>query len=325
MNGNGRSERKIKAMNMKAINKETIRKTFQKIAENVIARNLILAFCGILVFVGVSAIALSIITRHGQHRPVPDFVGTPVGDVQKMARKARLELEIIDSIYAPAYGGGVVIEQVPGAGTEVKRGRRIFVTITSHQQKMVPVPYVTGFSLRQAKNMIEMAGLEIDQLKYVPSFATGNVLAELSGRDTVRRNSNLELEIGTGLTLIVGRSGDASAVVVPKVVGLPLSQAKSLIWERGLNVGEITKDEGINIVNLKDARVYLQSPSYGRAASLGSKVSVTLTLDEAKLTDGAKSADSEARRAIQARAAEAEAQRAAEDSAGGAAGQTSGE
>ncbi len=265
--------------------KKFLQKIFRKISGNIIARNLVLAFCGVLVFVGISAVVLAIITRHGQQKPVPDFIGTPISDVERIARRANLEIEIIDSIYAPIYGGGVVIEQVPGAGTEVKKGRRIFVTITSHQQKMVPVPYVTGFSLRQAKNMIEMAGLEIANLRYVPSFATGNVLAELAGRDTVRRGSKMQLEVGSGLTLVVGRSGDAGAVVVPNVAGLSLGEAKSRIWERGLNVGEIKRDEGINLVNQRDARVYRQSPAQNRSAALGSRVSIWLTLDETKLDD----------------------------------------
>ena len=280
---------------------------FQKISRNVIARNLILAFCAIAVFVGVAALALNIFTRHNQHNPVPDFVGVHISDVEQMAKKANLKLEIVDSIYAPVYAGGSVIEQDPIAGTEVKNGRRVFVTITSHLQKMVPVPYVTGYSLRQAKNIIEMAGLEIKELRYVSNIATGNVLAELAGRDTVRRNSNLQLEYGSGLTLLVGRAPDAAPVVVPKVVGLSFSEAKSRIWEYGLNLGEVVRDEGINLVNEKDARVYRQGPTYGNRVTPGGKVSIRLTLDEKKLTDGNTTADRDARRIIQAREAEAQA------------------
>ncbi len=152
-----------------------------------------------------------------------------------------------------------------------------------------------------------MAGLEIKELRYVSNIATGNVLAELAGRDTVRRNSNLHLEYGSGLTLLVGRSFDAAPVVVPKVVGLSFSEAKSRIWEYGLNLGEVVRDDGINLVNEKDARVYRQGPTYGNRATLGGKVSIRLTLDEKKLTDGNATADRDARRIIQAREAEMEA------------------
>ncbi len=278
-------------------------KLIQKISRNVIARNVILAVCAILVFVAVAAVTLNIVTRHNQRKPVPDFIGAHISEVERMARKEGLRLEVLDSIYAPIYDGGSVIEQIPAAGTEVKKGRRILVTITSHQQKMVQVPFVTGYSFRQAKNMIEMAGLEIATLRYVPNIATGNVLAQLAGRDTVRRNSNLQMEMGSGVTLVVGRAENAGPVVAPKVVGLPLSEAKSRIWERGLNVGDVVRDADINLVNQKDARVYRQTPTYGRSLGLGSKVSITLTLDESKIADGVNAADRDARRVMQEREA----------------------
>jgi beta-lactam-binding protein with PASTA domain len=283
---------------------------FQKISQNVIARNLVLAFCAVAVFAGVSALALNIFTRHNQRKPVPDFIGIPVSEVERTVRREGFRLEIVDSIYAPMYGGGAVIEQLPTGGTEVKKGRRIFVTITSHQQKMVPVPFVTGFSLRQAKNIIEMAGLEISELRYVSNIATGNVLAELIGRDTVRRNSSRELEVGSGVILVVGRAEQAPWVAVPKVVGLSLSEAKSRLWERGFNVGEVKRDDGINLINQKDAGVHRQSPAYGRTAELGTRVSIDITLDGEKIAEGSAAADRDSRRAIQAQEAE-EAARAA--------------
>lgn len=284
-----------------------IRKNLQRVSRNVVARNLILAFCAVVVFVALSALALNLFTRHNRHKPVPDFIGVHISDVARQARRAGFRVEVVDSIYAPIYGGGSVIEQDPVGGTEVKRGRRIFVTITSHQQKMVPVPFVTGFSLRQARNMIEMAGLEIAELRYTPNIATGNVLAELAGRDTIHRTSNRMLEVGSGLTLVVGRADDAASVVVPKVVGLSLGEAKSRIWERGLNVGEIARDKDLNPVNQKDARVYRQTPSYGNRATLGGRVSISLTLDEAKLAEGNSAADRDARRIIREQEAEAKA------------------
>ncbi len=279
----------------------------QKISGNVIARNLVLAFCALVVFAGITALALNIFTRHNQSLPVPDLIGIHITDARQMAQREGLRLEILDSIYAPIYGGGAVIEQLPTGGTEVKKGRRILVTITSHQQKMVPVPFVTGFSLRQAKNMIEMAGLEIGELRYVSNIATGNVLAELVGRDTVRRNSNLSLEAGSGVTLVVGQAPETPWSPVPRVVGLSLSQAKSLLWERGFNVGDIRRDEGINLINQKDAAVYSQSPGFGRLAASGTRVSIGVTLDEKKIADGVAAADRESRRLIQ----EQEAARAA--------------
>ncbi len=253
--------------------------------QNPVVRHLVLAVCSVAIFVGVSALVLNFLTRHNQQKPVPDFVGVHIDDVVRRARQADLKLTVVDSVFAPVYAGGTVVEQVPAAGVEVKRGRRVFVTVTSHSQKMVPVPYVTGFSLRQAKNMIEMAGLEIRELRYVPNIATNNVLAELIGRDTVKRNSNRQLEVGSGVTLVVGRAANAPWVEVPRLTGMSAGQARSLLWERGLNVGEVSRDEGINLVNQRDARVYRQSYGAGREVELGTRVGFSITLENEKLPE----------------------------------------
>jgi hypothetical protein len=91
---------------------------------------------------------------------------------------------------------------------------------------------------------------------------------------------------------------------------LSLGEAKSRIRERGLNVGKITFDEDINVVNQKDAKVYRQTPSFGRYANLGERVAITLTLDDKKITDGSNASDREARTMIKQREAEIKAEAA---------------
>ena len=39
---------------------------------------------------------------------------------------------------------------------------------------------------------------------------------------------------------------------MPKTVGLHLQQAKSRLWELGLNIGKISFDEGINLLNQRE-------------------------------------------------------------------------
>ena len=156
-------------------------KLARKINGNVIYKNLVLAACGIIVFVCVVNLLLNLFTRHGQIREVPDFSGMTVEQALKAGKGASLRIEVNDSLYVPDCAGGVILEQTPAPRARVKSGRHIFVTINSFHQKMVDVPYVTGFSLRQAKNNIEMAGLEIEELIYRPDMATNYVLEERCG------------------------------------------------------------------------------------------------------------------------------------------------
>ena len=169
---------------------------------------------------------------------------------------------------------------------------------------MVPVPYVAGRSLRQAKNMLEIAGLEIDELVYRPDIATNYVLEEYCDGKPVQQNSRIEAEMGSGVTLYVGVEEGYASTVVPQVVGLPLNQAKGRLWELGLNIGKIDFDEGVNLLNQKDARVYIQIPGAERSAALGSRVDLRLTLDAEKLKKHRAEAEKQAAAAAEERKAE---------------------
>ena len=111
-------------------------------------------------------------TRHSARRTVPDFTGIPYDLARRLADERNLKLPVNDSLFVPAYDGGVVLDQLPEGGTEVKPGRTVYITINSFRQKSVEVPYVAERSLRQAKNMLEIAGLEIAELVYKPDMAT---------------------------------------------------------------------------------------------------------------------------------------------------------
>ena len=245
--------------------------------------NLLLIAALILAMAVAAHILMKVGTRHGARRTVPDFSGVALHDAQRIARKHDLRLHINDSLFVPAYEGGIVLDQLPEGGVEVKPGRTVYITINSFRQKMVPVPYVAGRSLRQAKNMLEIAGLEIAELVYRPDMATNYVLEEYCEGKPVTPATRMEAEMGSGVTLYVGVEEGRGTTVVPRLVGLPLMQAKGRLWELGLNVGNVDFDEGVNLLNQKEARVYVQIPGAEHSAALGSKVSLRLTLDGQKV------------------------------------------
>lgn len=239
----------------------------------------------------VAHVAMQIGTRHGARRAVPDFAGMPLEKAQELARKHDLDLYVNDSLFVPAYDGGIVLDQLPERGVGVKPGRTVYVTINSYRQKMVEVPYVAGRSLRQAKNMLEIGGLEIEELIYRADIATNYVLEEYFAGQPVRPESRVQAEMGSGVTLYVGVEGGYGTTVVPQLVGRTLREAKSRLWETGLNAGKIGFDPGVNLLNQKDARVYMQSPDAERSARLGAKVELRLTLDTEKVAASREAAE----------------------------------
>ena len=88
--------------------------------------------------------------------------------------------------------------------------------------------------------------------------------------------------------------------------GVSLREAKSRLWEQGFNVGAVVFDEGIDLLNQKDARGYGQQPVQGYATVVGSEVGLRLTLDAEKVARESAASDKQA----QALSAERERRRA---------------
>lgn len=280
---------------------KNLQNTLSELRRNKLVWNLLLIVLIILAMAVIAHFVMQAGTRHGARRTVPDFSGIALGEAQRIARANDLRLHINDSLFVPAYEGGTVLDQLPEGGVEVKPGRTVYITINAFRQKQVPVPYVAGRSLRQAKNMLEIAGLEIERLVYRPDIATNYVLEEYCDNRPVQPESKIEAEAGSGVTLYVGVQAGDSLTIVPQVIGATLRQAKSRLWELGLNVGRIAFDEGIDLINQKDARVYIQTPGAERAAVLGSPVELRLTLDADKLTRARSEATKQAATAAEER------------------------
>ena len=253
--------------------------------------NLVLIAVVLVLLLVLSYIALAVGTRHGMRRTVPDFTGLGLKDAQYYAEQRGLKLIINDSLYVPAYPGGMVLEQLPKGGVDVKEGRKIYITINSFAQKKLPMPYVAGRSLRQAMNMLEGAGFGIEKLEYVEDIATNYVLAQYLGGVEITAESNIKIEKGTGVVLKVGVSPDQNMTTVPRLIGRKLFDAKGKLWEQGLNVGNVTYDEGITLLNEDDARVCRQSIMQSSQMPLGSAVSIHLTLDKEVVAAAAAEAE----------------------------------
>ncbi len=215
-----------------------------------------------------------------------------------MAEKGDLRLEVIDSLYMPKQRPGQILDQSPKPGMGVKKGRRVFLTVNAFRPRTDVIPYVTGYSLRQAKNMLETKGFEIERLVYKSDMATNNVLDELYKGKSITHGSRVEAELGSSITLVVGVNHSSPLPRIPKVIGLTLRQAKSRLWEVGLNVGRVRYDSNVKEEDREDARVYRQEPNQQSRNDYGGEVALWLTRDTQKVSSSSQSSDNATRRTI---------------------------
>ena len=275
-----------------------VRRGYDIVRRNVILRNLVMALCLGIVLYFIINLSLSIYTRHGQKFIVPHLIGHSYSEAQAMARNGELRLEIIDSLYMPKQKPGQILDQSPKPGMGVKKGRRIFLTVNAFRPRTEVIPYVTGYSLRQAKNMLETKGFEIERLVYRSDMATNNVLDELYQGKSISRDSRTLAELGSNITLVVGVNHSSPLPRIPKVIGLTLREAKSRLWEAGINIGRLRYDSGVKEEEYENARVYRQEPNQQSRIDYGGYVALWFTLDTQKIAESSKRSDEAARPTI---------------------------
>jgi eukaryotic-like serine/threonine-protein kinase len=232
----------------------------------------------------VLLIWLNFYTRHGQSRPVPDFIGLTKEQTIKTAKKNKLRFQIIDSVYTSEVPRGCIAEQNPVAGFKVKKWRNIMLTINAFNPEMVAMPNLVNLPKRQAIALIEGAGLEMGTPRYIPDISIDVVIKQLyNGREIQGGDS---LQKGSVIDLVLGKGLSNQRTSVPNLLGMNFQSAKDRILGASLTL--VTSIFDNTIVSGKDsanAFVYKQNPEFSNEATLqlGSSIYLWLTIDSAKI------------------------------------------
>ena len=257
-----------------------INKITKYIKHNYVVRNIILAISIFFILLTGAFIFLDIYTRHGEKFIIPELSGLSLSEAQDSVKNMESRLVVIDSLFVITKKAGVILEQNPKAGSPVKRNRRILLTINSTTPQKITLPYVAGYSLRQAKNKLMGAGIEISKIIYQRDIATNNVITQKYKGKTISENSNIKIPMGSKVELIVGLAAYEPRIKVPATVGLSINDAKSILWENGFNVGKIHYSSDTKDKFSRDIRVYKQSKNPEHFANRGSAIQLYATSDK---------------------------------------------
>ena len=246
---------------------------------NWIVRNLVLGVLFVLLLVALVSVFLSIRTRHGKEITVPDLSDMSVRDAGSTAHAANLKVIVSDSIYMKRIPRGAVVSQLPRAGSKVKPGRKIALTVNSQVPKKVTMPNLIHVSLRQAKAELSAKGLVLGRLNYVSDIATNNVLKQqYKGRDI---EPGKQLYSGSVIDLVLGLNGADAMTYVPNLHGYKYLSAIDAIQDNSLNVSAVVFDKEVrSYADSMAATVYSQRPAAtGSPVVMGTSVTVYLKLN----------------------------------------------
>lgn len=212
---------------------------------------------------GVAAVVglyywLDAYTEHGETVATPDFTGVPIHEIEAFADTTDVEWVIVDSLYTDELPKGTVAEQEPVPGYEVKRGRKIYLTVNAVLPKQVAIPNVRNLSLRQAKAVLESVGLKLGDLQFRPDIAKNAVLDQLINEEPTAEGQMAVM--GTVVDLVLGDGLSNTRVPIPYLLYYKLEEATDRLNLSSLNMATFKIDTPV--VDSSLVRVYKQVPVF---------------------------------------------------------------
>lgn len=160
----------------------------------------------VLLVVLLASLGTALYTHHGEAIEVPDLVGHNITDAEIVCDGMDITIEVQDSSYRPQLPEGYIIDQSIKAGSKIKGGRTLYVTINTHQAPTLLVPDIVGnSSTREALALLKTKGFKVGEPEkvqgerdWVVGLRTGN--RQLRYGDKVTVNDLVILQVGDGTT-----------------------------------------------------------------------------------------------------------------------------
>ena len=246
-----------------------------------IAKHIIAAIVILFVVGGGVLWWINSYTQHGKTEVLPDLRGMYMEEAEAILRKTELYSNVVDSMYVSGKPLGTILEQIPPAGSTVKRNRPVYLIINSREVRKIPLPDVNDVSFRQADAMIKSVGLQVGSVQYVPSEYKNLVLSVTIDGETVSAGTRLPER--TAVTLVVGRGlSEGESSYVPLLIGLTLDAARQKIASSSFVVGAIEYDVNSS-GNAQEYFIYDQNPNDGVSLLKGSRIDIWLSKDSTLL------------------------------------------
>ena len=197
---------------------------FVKLIKNPYVLNLLLAVivaCGLIYG---TLKRLDKYTRHNDAVVVPDVKGLRVEEAAEFFKNNNLRYNVIDSVFSKDVSPGAIVELVPSAGSKVKEGRIVFITVNAMTSQMATIPEVEDLSFRQAYALLRARGFENVEIEYVPGdFKDLAVSVDLRGR-TLSKGEHVPL---TAPLVLKVSSGEAEILPEDSLSTMPVESLDS--------------------------------------------------------------------------------------------------
>ncbi len=148
---------------------------------------------------------LGYVTQHNKYVKVPELFGLNISEAIETAKNKSLNIKILDSAkFNPNYPPLTVLEQFPNHNKEVKKGRKIYLTLNPVGYKKMKVPNVIQITLRNAETLLNAVGFEVGELIYKNNIGKDMVLEirhegkKIEPGHALQQRKKIDLVLGNG-------------------------------------------------------------------------------------------------------------------------------
>ena len=237
----------------------------------------VLILFGLSVFLGFLflKVYLPLYTHHGETVSVPDLSGYEFDQASDLLESTGLQYEVsLDSGYSTDLPAHAVLKQIPEANTQVKTGRKIYLTLNAQNAPMLKMPNLINTPLKNVQEILANMGLERGDIIYVPDIGI-NVVLEQRYRG-VSISEGFEIPKGARIDLVVGDGLGNQFLLVPNLVGMEEDEAEFLILGSGLRVGNKNFSSNDTI---PAGRIFQQIPAAGNQVKTGEPIEIWIAKD----------------------------------------------
>ncbi|HEU5034728.1 MAG TPA: Stk1 family PASTA domain-containing Ser/Thr kinase [Mycobacteriales bacterium] len=202
----------------------------------------------------------------GRYTHAPSLLGLTAQQAEQKLHAEGLHWRFLPRVYSDSIREDLVAVQTPKAGERVGNGATVALRLSKGPEQ-VPVPDVSGKTVKQARAALAAVHLTVDKKKsaYSDTVAAGHVIR-------TEPSSGTRLHVDTGVTLVVSKG--VRPVRVPDVTGMPLNKAEQQLTRAGFTLGPITRHYNDSI---RDGSVIATSPGGNALVAPGATVSIDVS------------------------------------------------
>ncbi len=248
---------------------ESIRETLKKQKER--DRNMRVTFFAVLTALSIIIIITSFLIFwlvSGTKSEVPDFVGQTFEEAVEIAQNKEIYIRNTGEEYSDTIEEGAIISQSVEAGTSIKKGETVDVTISLGTGKFELMDFV-GLDISEVYKQIEDVNINLVE-EYIndSTVEIGKVIKQSPKAGTT-------VSMDDKVTIYISKGEEDVLITVPNVINLSEQNATQVLQNIGLSVGSVTSEYSDTIA---EGKVISQSISYGTQVEQGKAINIVVSL-----------------------------------------------